>query len=183
MITPRSSVIRNVFAALALCAMASALAAQRTHPTPAPALPVEWGESADSLVARAQAAGWRFLEIDEDGDYAFHGTFMGSEAVLFATIGDSGLTRVLVSVVPHRAAAATYESIADSLRARFGPAALVSGEEMGLRPARGLHAAAAWRGVVMGLRYDQRIVLVFTCPAATPELPALRGAHVASAAP
>jgi hypothetical protein len=54
---------------------------------------------------------------------------------------------------------------------------------VGLRPARGLHAATAWRGVVMGLRYDQRIVLVFTCPAMTPELPAVRGMHVAIAEP
>jgi hypothetical protein len=166
---------RNSLAIMALCAFAPVLAAQQTHPTPEPLLHVAWGAPADSLMKQAAAAGWRFLEIDEDGDYAFHAQLDGAEALVFATMSDSGLTRLLVSIAPHATADSTYHRIADTLRAHFGPAPLISGKEMGLRPARGLAAASAWRGILMGLRWDRAIIILFTCPGSSPDLPTLPG--------
>jgi hypothetical protein len=32
-------------------------------------------------------------------------------------------------------------------------------------------AATAWKGIMMGLRRDSRILILFTCPAASPTLP------------
>ncbi|MGH7712730.1 MAG: hypothetical protein ACREOG_15675, partial [Gemmatimonadaceae bacterium] len=61
---------RGGVAVTALCLLAPVLAAQRTHPTPAPIIGVEWGMSVDSLMERARLAGWHFMAIDEDGDYA-----------------------------------------------------------------------------------------------------------------
>src|SRR5687768_15733729 len=96
-----SSTSLGGLAAIALCAFAPGIAAQRTHPTPAPLLAVEWGTPADSLMPKAAAAGWEFLAIDEDGDYAFNAKLDGEEALVFATFGTNGLTRLLVSVNPH----------------------------------------------------------------------------------
>jgi hypothetical protein len=167
---PRSSSWRGGCVALALCALAPVLSGQRTHPTPAPLLAVEWGVSADSLIHTASAAGWRFMTIDEDGDYAFYGRLDGEEAFVFATFGTSGLTRLLVSVSPHAGADHTFERLADTLSAYFGPAALNSTQDE-IRPARSMIVATAWEGILMGMRRDRRILILFTCPAASPKLP------------
>ena len=168
----RSSIWRGSCAALALCAYAQVPSAQRAHPSPAPLFSVEWGMSADSLMKKATAAGWQFMAIDEDGDYAFHGRFDGEEALVFATIEEKGLTRLLVSVTPHPYAEVTFDRIADTLRTYFGPAALTTGDEDDqVRPARSMLAATAWKGILMGLRRDSRILILFTCPAASPKLP------------
>lgn len=167
----RSSSPLGGLAVIAMCAFAPGIAAQRTHPTPAPLLAVEWGTPADSLMPKAAAAGWEFLAIDEDGDYAFHGRLDGEEALVFATFGANGLTRLLVSVNPHAGAELTFRRLADTLRAHFGPAALTSGEETGVRPAPSLMVATAWQGIMMGLRRDRRIIIMFTCPASSPQLP------------
>ena len=171
----RPSSLPGALAVIALCALAPGLMAQRTHPTPAPVLAVEWGVTAESLVVKAAEGGWEFLGIDEDGDYTFGGRLDGAATMVFATIGASGLTRLLVSVHPHRAADETFSHLVDTVRAHFGPAEMVSGEETGLRPAPSLVAATAWKGVLMGLRRDRRIIMVFTCPASSPALPTPRG--------
>jgi len=167
---PRTSSWRGGCAVLALCALAQVLSAQRAHPTPAPLFAVEWGISADSLLKKATAAGWHFMTVDEDGDYAFVGRLDGEETYVFATIGENGLTRILVSVSPHPEAALTFDRIADTLRNHFGPAELNTSEDE-VRPARHMLAATAWEGILMGLRRDSRILILFTCPAATPSLP------------
>ena len=169
---PRSISWRGSCAAFALCALAQVPSAQRAHPSPAPLFAVEWGMSADSLMMKATAAGWQFMAIDEDGDYAFHGSLDGEEALAFATIGQNGLTRFLVSVSPHRGADLTFGRIVDTLRAYFGPAALATNDEdEEIRPARSMLAATAWKGILMGLRRDSRILILFTCPASSPALP------------
>jgi hypothetical protein len=176
----RSSTSFGGLAVIALCAFAPVVAAQRAHPTPAPLLAVEWGTPADSLMPKAAAAGWEFLAIDEDGDYAFHTKLDGEEALVFATFGTNGLTRLVVSVNPHAGAELTFRHMVDTLRAYFGPAVLASGEETGLRPAPSLIAATAWQGIMMGLRRDLRIIIMFTCPASSPQLPVLnRGIIIA----
>jgi hypothetical protein len=167
---PRSRSWRVTLATLALCALAPALWSQRAQPTPAPLFVIEWGMSADSLVRSATSAGWSFMAIDEDGDYAFHGKLEGEEALLFATIGEEGLTRVLVSVTPHAEAEVTFHRIADTLQTYFGPAALTTKDEE-VRPAPSMLEATAWQGVMMGLRRDRRILILFTCPATSPALP------------
>lgn len=167
----RSSISFGGLAVIALCAFAPVIAAQRAHPTPAPVLAVEWGITVDSLMPKAASAGWEFMAIDEDGDYAFRAKLDGEEALIFATFGANGLTRLVVSVNPHAGAQLTFRHLVDTLRSYFGPAALTSGEESGLRPAPSLMAATAWQGIMMGLRRDMRIIIIFTCPAATPPLP------------
>lgn len=128
--------------------------------------------SADSLIKKATAAGWQFMAIDEDGDYAFHGRLGGEEALAFATVEENGLTRLLISVTPHPGAQHTFGRIVDTLQTFFGPAALTTEEEDGdVRPARSMLAATAWKGIMMGLRRDSRILILFTCPAASPKLP------------
>lgn len=169
----RSSTSLGGLAVIALCAFAPVIAAQRVHPTPAPLLAVEWGTTVDSLMPKAAAAGWEFLAIDEDGDYAFRAKLDGEEALIFATFGTNGLTRLVVSVNPHAGAELTFRHLADTLRSYFGPAALTSGEETGLRPAPSLMVATAWQGIMMGLRRDMRIIIMFTCPASSPPLPLL----------
>ncbi len=161
------------FAGVALCAFAPVIAAQRAHPTPAPVLAVDWGTPVDSLMPKAAAAGWEFMAIDEDGDYAFRGRLDGAETLVFATIGQNGLTRLLVSVNPHAGAELTFRRLVDTLKTHFGPADLMSGEETGLRPAPSLVAATAWHGILMGLRRDFRIIIMFTCPASSSPLPVL----------
>ncbi|HJU72768.1 MAG TPA: hypothetical protein VJ717_03410 [Gemmatimonadaceae bacterium] len=168
----RYSLLRCSFAALTL-GIAAVANAQRPHPTPVPLLPVDWGTSADTVLQRAAAAGWSFLTIDEDGDYAFRATMDGEEALVFATIGEKGLTRLLVSVAPHVDPEATFKRLGDTLRTYFGPAALTTYDEE-VRPAPWMLAATAWEGVIMGLRRDRRILILFTCPAATPQLPLAR---------
>ncbi|MGQ0642152.1 MAG: hypothetical protein ACT4P6_15500 [Gemmatimonadaceae bacterium] len=169
---PGYSSWRGGCAALALCALAPVLSAQRAHPSPAPLFALEWGMPADSLVQKATASGWQFMTIDEDGDYAFHGRFDGEEALIFATVGEKGLTRLLISVSPHAGANVTFGRIADTLRTYFGPAALNTGDDQeDVRPARSMLAATAWEGILMGLRRDSRILILFTCPSSTPALP------------
>jgi len=162
--------LRGSIALIALCALAPGLIAQRSHPAPTPILGVDWGTPADSLLKKAADAGWQFIAIDEDGDYAFHAVVEGEEALVFATIGDNGLTRLLASFAPHREAEFTFRRLADTLRTYFGPAAISSDEE-GVRPAASMVMATAWNGIMMGLRRDRRILILFTCPASTPELP------------
>ena len=167
----RSSTWLGGLAVMAMCAFAHVIAAQRAHPTPSPLLAVDWGTTADSLMPKAAAAGWEFLAIDEDGDYAFHAKLDGEEALIFATFGTNGLTRLVVSVNPHAGAELTFRRLADTLQSHFGPAVLKSGEETGLRPAPSLMVATAWQGILMGLRRDLRIIIMFTCPASSPQLP------------
>ncbi len=164
--------LRGSIALIALCALAPGLIAQRAHPAPTPILAVDWGTTADSLLKKAAEAGWQFIAIDEDGDYAFHAVVDGEEALVFATIGDKGLTRLLASFAPHPQAEVTFRRLADTLRTYFGPAALSSDNDEDARPAPSMVMATAWKGIVMGLRRDRRILLLFTCPASTPELPA-----------
>lgn len=170
----RSSSWRCGLALAAWCVLAPVLPAQRPHPTPAPLLSIEWGTPVDTLLQKAQAAGWQFLTVDEDGDYAFRATLAGEEALIFATLGDSGLTRLLVSVTPQADPEAAFRRLSDTLRTHFGPAALSSADDDDVRPAPWMVAATAWKGVLMGLRRDRHILILFTCPAATPELPLRR---------
>lgn len=163
--------LRSSFALIALGALTPALIAQRTHPNPTPILAVEWGTPADSLLKKAADAGWQFIAIDEDGDYAFHAVVEGEEALVFATIGENGLTKLLTSFAPHMQAEFTFRRLADTLRTYFGPAAISSDNEEDVRPAPSMIMATAWKGIMMGLRRDRRILILFTCPAATPELP------------
>ena len=167
----RYSSLRFTFAVLAL--FTAPLGAQRAHPTPVPLLSVDWGTPADTVLQRASAAGWTFITIDEDGDYAFRTRLDGEEALVFATIGENGLTRLLVSVAPNVDPEATFRRLSDTLRTYFGPAALTTYDEE-VRPAPWMLAATAWEGVIMGLRRDRRILILFTCPAATPQLPLKR---------
>ena len=163
-------------AALGLCAIVTAAVAQAqsAHPTPAPLLDVTWGSVADSVVAQAARSGWRFSHVDDDGDYAFQGSIGTVNAVAFATFGAShGLTRLLISVVPHPFAPATYKQLADTLKTRHGQAQL-GGDESEDALAPTMLSAAAWRGVLLGLRRDGWITLIFTCPDASPKLPAPR---------
>jgi hypothetical protein len=132
---------------------------------------VDWGTSADSLLKKAADAGWQFIAIDEDGDYAFHAMVEGEEALVFATIGDNGLTRLLTSFAPHVQAEFTFRRLADTLRTYFGPAVISSDDDEGVRPAPSMVMATAWKGIMMGLRRDRRILILFTCPSSTPELP------------
>lgn len=163
--------LRSSIALIALCAFAPGLIAQRSHPLPTPILAVDWGTPADSLLKKAADAGWQFIAIDEDGDYAFHAVVEGEEALVFATIGDNGLTRLLASFAPHRQAEFTFRRLADTLRTYFGPAAISTDNEEDVRPAPSMVMATAWKGIMMGLRRDRRILILFTCPSSTPELP------------
>ncbi len=169
--------------ALGSCLLTALLAgpawSQVRHPTPAPFLDVRWGASADSVGSAATAAGLRFLEVDQDGDHAFRGMIAGAPAVVFATFGDSGLSRVVVSWDPHPAVASTFERLRDTLSTRFGKAVIATDREGPWRPAAGLFVASAWRGILMGLRRDGRVLVIFTCPAASPKLPAIATGLVA----
>lgn len=171
----RTSLLRSSIALIALGALAPGLIAQRSHPAPTPILAVEWGTTADSLLRKATDAGWQFIAIDEDGDYAFHAVVEGEEALVFATIGDNGLTKLLASFAPHQQAEFTFRRLADTLRTYFGPAVISSDNEEGIRPAPSMVMASAWKGIMMGLRRDRRILILFTCPSASPELPVHKG--------
>ena len=157
--------------ALLVCATPVALAAQAAHPTPEPILAVTWGTSQDSLIARATENGWHFLRVDEDGDYMFDASVKGERALAYATFGKRGLSRLVVSVAPHPEAEATFQQLSDTLRSRFGFERLASGDERGTRAAPGLVRAAAWQGILMGLRQDGWITIVFTCPETSPSVP------------
>ena len=162
-------------ALLAAVTVSSALAAQAVPATPAALLPVQWGIDADSLMVRADSAGWTFLRIDDDGDYAFAAEIDGQEAVVFATFGDHGLCRLEAGFAPHLAAPITYHQLIDSLSTRYGPAIIEEGEDSGVRHPANVRAAAAWTGILLGLRRDGWITLVFTSPEISPTLPARRG--------
>lgn len=140
--------------------------AQPRHATPAPFMTVEWGMSPDTLVLRAAASGWSFSHIDDDGDYTFRGAVDANPAVAYATFSQTGgLTRVMLSVMPNRSAPATYRGILDTLAGQHGRAFINAVDESGeVRPAPGMAAAAAWPGILMGLRRDGWIMLIFTCP-------------------
>lgn len=145
------------------------------HPSPAPLLQVEWGAQADSVVARATRSGWTFSKIDGDSDYVFEGQVNGVPAVAFASFSASGgLSRVLLSVTPHNLVTQTYQGIVDTLRTHHG-AAHLGDKQGGDQPAPTLHAAAAWPGILLGLRRDGWITLIFTCPEMSPRLPQRRG--------
>lgn len=168
---------RLVTAVLFSVAPAALLAQQAASPRAesrnAPLFGVPWGVSVDSLHARAEALGWRFVQVDGDGDYVFRARIDGEDAMVFATFGPTGLTRLLVSVTPHPAAPVTYEHVADTLRHHFGPAVLSSHDgKTPTPPASAMLQASAWHGVLMGLRRDGRIILVLTCPETSPKLPA-----------
>lgn len=175
---------RMRFPALGSCLMGALLAApawsQPVHPTPAPFLDVRWGSTLDSVRSAAALAGLDYLRVDEDGDHAFRGVIAGVPAVVFATFGDSGLTRVVVSWDPHPTVASTFERLRDTLSTRFGKAVLATDRDGPWRPAAGLFVASAWRGILMGLRRDGRVLMVFTCPAASPKLPNVATGLVAS---
>jgi hypothetical protein len=175
-----SSVSRSlaVFGRLVTVALLSVAPAALSGQQPAssqvlaPLFGVPWGTSVDSLHDRAEGLGWEFVQIDGDGDYAFRTRIDGEDAMVFATFGDKGLTRVLVSITPHPAAPATYEHVADTLRQHFGAAVISSHDaRTPTPPASSMLQASAWHGVLMGLRRDGRIILVLTCPESSPKLP------------
>lgn len=171
MATMNRTILRSGFALIALSAAAPALIAQRTHPTPTPFLSVEWGTPVDSVLKKAADAGWQFIAIDEDGDYAFNAVVDGEQALVFATIGEHGLTKLLASFAPNMQPEITFRRLADTIRTYFGPAAISSDREDDVRPAPSMVMATAWKGILMGLRRDRRILILFTCPASSPELP------------
>jgi hypothetical protein len=165
-------------AGLAVAVLVHASAeAQGFRANPAPLLDVSWGSTPDTVRSRAERAGWSFLTIDDDGDHAYRGSINGESAVVFATYGSAGLVRLLVSIDPHPSAPATYSRLADTLRTRFGSAVLSTDPSSDYRPSPSMVDASAWYGLVMGLRRDGRILLVFTCPSASPQLP-VRGARL-----
>jgi len=157
--------------ALLLCVAPLALSAQAIHPTPSPILAISWGTTADSVIAQAGGAGWRFVRVDDDGDFIFEGSVQGERAVAFATFGTTGLTRIMINVAAQPSPDAIYEHLADTLRAQYGLERLVSGEDRGWRAAPGIVRANAWQGILMGLRRDGWISMVFTCPESSPKLP------------
>ena len=167
--TRTSSLVTSL--ALACMATPIALASQSTRPMPDLLLAVQWGTVADSVLARAASAGWEFLKIDEDSDYVFRTEVHGQEAVVFASFGRNGLSRLEAAFAPQPANEFTYRQLADTLLSQYGPAALRTSPDDGLRPARGMIAAIAWPGVLMGLRRDGWISLIFTCPESSPRLP------------
>jgi hypothetical protein len=169
---------RLVTSTLLAVTSAVALPAQQaaSKPTLAPLFSVPWGVSIDTLQSRAQALGWEFVQVDDDGDYAFRARIDGEHAMVFATFGPQGLTRVLVSVTPHPAAMVTYQHVADTLRHHIGPAVLSTHDgDRPMPPAPSMILASAWQGVLMGLRRDGRIILVLTCPEMSPRLPVKQG--------
>ena len=137
--------------------------------------PAPWGATVDSLKVGAAGLGWSFIQVDDDGDYVFRAVVDGESALVFATFGTEGLTRLLVSVDPHPAATITFRHLTDSVSTRLGPAVLSTEGESSDVPARSMLAATAWQGVLMGLRLDGRILLVLTCPESSPRLPSRRG--------
>lgn len=144
-----------------------------------PLFRVPWGTSIDSLRGLSQALGWEFVQIDGDGDYAFRTRIDGEDAMVFATFGTNGLTRVLVSITPHPAARVTYDHVADTLRHHFGAAVLSSHDgQTPTPPASSMLQANAWHGVLLGLRRDGRIIVVLTCPESSPKLPSRFGGPV-----
>jgi hypothetical protein len=152
-----------------------ALASQTVRPMPDLLLDVPWGTAADSVLARAATAGWEFLKIDDDSDYVFSTELRGQPAVVFASFGRSGLVRLEAAFAPQPANEFTYRQLTDTLLVQYGPAAVSTSGDGGLPPARGIVAAIAWPGVLMGLRRDGWISLIFTCPESSPMLPAPRG--------
>ena len=176
----RRAHIGLAFALMMLTVTGSVARAQSLHPTPAPLLPVVWGAKSDSVVAQATRAGWTFSQVDGDGDYAFQGKIGDVDAVAFASFGpNGGLTRVLISVTPHPFAPLTYRQLSDTLRSHYGFARL-GGEYDDAAPAASMHWAAAWPGILLGLRRDGWITMVFTCPESSPKLPALRSRVVSA---
>jgi hypothetical protein len=176
----RELLSRVVTATSAVALIAGATArAQSVHATPAPIIAVDWGTSPDSMIARAATSGWTFSHVDDDGDYAFRGRLGLVPAMAFATFSNTGgLTRLLVSVAPHPLAPATYRELTDTLVTYHGRARL-SDESPDLRPAPAMAAAAAWPGILTGLRRDGWIMMIFTCPESSPKLPATRSGSIA----
>lgn len=162
-------------ATAALLLAAAAAGAQPRHPAPMPFAEASWGASSDSVLATARRVGLEFLTVDDDGDYAFRGVVAGTPALVFASFGDSGLTRVTISVDPHPSVASTFERMRDSVVARFGTPAVTTDSDGPWRPNSSLFVATAWRGILMGLRRDGRILLVVMCPSASPRLPVRGG--------
>lgn len=163
----------RTFAALSfLVAVSASTVGAQSFPTPAPLLNVEWGLQADSVIQRARVAGWTFIKIDEDGDYAFHGAFDGAEAMAFASFTGDRLTSLMINVAPHPEAARTFTALLDTLATAYGPAPVNSRESREYRAAGFLRDAAAWQGILTGLRRDGWITVVFTCPEKSSRLPA-----------
>jgi hypothetical protein len=143
------------------------------HATPAPLLAVEWGSSIDSVLARATRAGWEFLRVDEDSDFVFHTLLDGVRATVYAGFSARGLVRLEVGVQPHESTSATYRTLTDTLSRYFGAPALTTGDEGMLRPAPRMISASAWPGVLLGLRRDGWISVIFMCPETAPLLPTI----------
>lgn len=146
--------------------------AQTDYATPAPILRVEWGLPPDAVRQRVAAAGWTFVTIDEDSDYVFQGSVDGVDAVAFATFKGDRLAILQVNLSPHPGASHTYAVVLDTLASANGPALFSSATTREYRPADFLSEAAAWPGLLAGLRRDGWITLVFTCPELAPKLPA-----------
>jgi len=165
----------HLVSGIALLVVASApltLPAQK-QATPAPLLPVEWGSPIDSVLARATNAGWEFLRVDEDSDFVFHAMVDGARATIYAGFGPRGLVRLEVGVQPHETTPATYRIISDTLSRYFGAPVLTAGDDGMLRPAPRMIAASAWPGVLLGLRRDGWISVIFMCPETAPPLPSI----------
>lgn len=168
-----SSLVRSIV--LTCVAAPVVLVAQTPRVTPDLLLAVPWGMAADSVMARAASAGWEFVKIDDDSDYVFRTTIRGQDAVVFATFAPKGLSRLEAAFAPQPTNEFTYRELTDTLVAQYGPAALSTSADSTVRPARGMLAAVAWPGVLMGFRRDGWISLIFTCPESSPKLPAPRG--------
>ncbi len=165
-------------ASFALTTAGTPMRAQTVYATPSPILRVEWGLRPDSVRQRLSDVGWRFVTIDEDSDYVFHGSVDGIEAVAFATFTAERLTALQVNLSPHPGASHTYSIVLDTLASVNGPALFSSATTREYRPANFLTEAAAWPGLLAGLRRDGWITLIFTCPERSPALPSPNGLRV-----
>ena len=75
-----------------------------------------------------------------------------------------------MSFAPHMQAEFTF--LALPIRCGpFRPGCHLERRRGGRAPGAKHGQATAWKGIMMGLRRDRRILILFTCPASTPELP------------
>ena len=146
---------RTLIAACALVLVASTGAAQ----TEIAFADVAWGSPAATIKARMAERGFRFVQIDEDGDLQFNGTIDGQRAgvVAIRTSDDKLVKWMVVIVPPDTRALEYYRRLKRDLTERYGDARIdreewafpyaggehVGQEEIAIRVGKGL-LQAAW---------------------------------------
>jgi hypothetical protein len=147
--------LRMLIASFALCLVASTSRAE----TEISFADIPWGSDGATVKSRLLERGFKFVQVDQDGDLQFNGTIEGERAGLLAIrTKDDKLVKWIITIVPPQNRSLDYyRRLKHDLTERYGQAAVdredwafpyangehVGQEEIALRVGKGV-LQAAW---------------------------------------